>query len=177
MIYFESSVAGVPMQAKTCPHCLVRKLLTEFRHHAGKRDGRSSWCKLCDSQRDKLLQQHPIRRLKNRDNSRRYRALGLKRETELRHVKRYQAKYPERKKAGMAVTHAVQAGRLIRPNICSNCLRVPERGVVQAHHYDGYDKPLVVQWLCVQCHADVYRSRRATGGTAMTLRLGRRPRR
>ena len=25
---------------------------------------------------------------------------------------------------------------------------------MQAHHYNGYDRPLDVQWLCVQCHRD-----------------------
>lgn len=47
-----------------------------------------------------------------------------------------------------AVNNAVKAGRLIRPEACSQC------GVVctpHGHHPD-YDKPLEVVWLCPPCH-------------------------
>lgn len=162
------SVPGMSSQTrsltKRCRKCGQTKPLEKFHRHCWKLDGRSSWCKVCDAKRDRALQQTSIRRLKTRDNSRRYRALGLKRDSDLRHVLRYQAKYPERRKAGNAVTRAVRNGTLLRPTVCSKCRKRPERGIVQAHHHKGYDKPLVVQWLCVQCHADAHRLRRATTG-------------
>lgn len=43
---------------------------------------------------------------------------------------------------------ALRDGVLVRPNYCGNCGR---KCVVDGHHAD-YDLPLVVQWLCRDCH-------------------------
>jgi hypothetical protein len=49
---------------------------------------------------------------------------------------------------------AVKAGRVKRAEICEQCGRgdVP----IQAHHPD-YSQPLVVVWLCSQCHGKQHR--------------------
>jgi hypothetical protein len=51
-------------------------------------------------------------------------------------------------KAHIAVKSAIQKGKLIRPNACSECAKACKP---QGHHED-YSKPLEVIWLCVTCH-------------------------
>lgn len=57
------------------------------------------------------------------------------------------------------VRSQIIAGLLIVPETCELCDQNPGYGkdgrrLLQAHHYRGYDHPLDVQWLCVQCHRD-----------------------
>lgn len=80
------------------------------------------------------------------------------REAEKRHSRARQEKYPEKKRAVQAVRTAINQGRLQRPHTCSRCGALDPRkqnGVtgIQAHHYNGYDNPLDVEWLCINCHA------------------------
>lgn len=46
------------------------------------------------------------------------------------------------------VTAAIQAGNLVRPNLCSECSTVCK----PVAHHDSYDRPLDVRWLCRSCH-------------------------
>jgi hypothetical protein len=68
----------------------------------------------------------------------------------------YLAQHPDQKRAHDAVGKAIQSGRLIRPSVCTHCLR--ERGLTQTkiegHHHHGYDRAhwLDVQWVCKVCH-------------------------
>ncbi len=60
-------------------------------------------------------------------------------------------------RARSAVLRAVQLGKLARPETCSQCKTKPGRALdgrarIQAHHANGYDRPLDVIWLCVRCH-------------------------
>ncbi len=55
------------------------------------------------------------------------------------------------------VHKAVKSGTLVRPSACDDCGASPtpnKRGAVQiqAHHHNGYENPLDVQWLCPKCH-------------------------
>lgn len=49
---------------------------------------------------------------------------------------------------GGLVNAALKFGRLVRPNRCMMCTQDKRS---EAHH-DDYSKPLVVRWLCKQCH-------------------------
>lgn len=51
--------------------------------------------------------------------------------------------------ARQKLSEQVRKGKILRPNICSRCA---SGGSIQAHHPD-YGKPLLVEWLCVRCHA------------------------
>lgn len=60
-------------------------------------------------------------------------------------------------RAHYRVAVAVKTGALTRPVVCEECGSEPppnKRGAVQiqAHHHNGYDDPLDVQWLCPTCH-------------------------
>ena len=54
---------------------------------------------------------------------------------------------------GMVADH-LRSGEMVRPDSCSKCGAV---GKVQGHHAD-YDKPLAVEWLCLDCHIEVHRA-------------------
>lgn len=72
----------------------------------------------------------------------------------------------EASRAHADVSLAVKEGRLIRPDICELCgrsakiatelssiFRVGYGGYkLNGHHYNGYDKPLDVWWICHKCN-------------------------
>lgn len=63
-------------------------------------------------------------------------------------VKAWREANPDRNMAHRAVFVAVRAGRLIKPENCSECGRA---GRIHGHHED-YSRPLDVVWLCGRCH-------------------------
>ena len=60
----------------------------------------------------------------------------------------YAKNNPEKKKAHQLLNDAVRAGKIIKPEHCSECKK---KRKVEAHHED-YDKPYDVDWLCRECH-------------------------
>lgn len=69
---------------------------------------------------------------------------------------------PRQKKAHKTVAAAILAGKLTRPRECSRCgMDTPEHRM-HAHHAD-YDKPMSVEWLCVECHTRHHAALRKTG--------------
>ena len=74
---------------------------------------------------------------------------------------RFRLRHPGRDKAMDAVRWAVESGRLEKPDICWACRGKPPvrrdgRSSLHAHHYNGYDHPLDVMWLCQRCHLEVH---------------------
>ena len=65
----------------------------------------------------------------------------------------YRARNRDKVRAREAVKRAVRKGVLVRPFACERCQR-PER--LQAHHHD-YRQPLVVEWICRDCHGQEHR--------------------
>jgi MinD superfamily P-loop ATPase len=64
----------------------------------------------------------------------------------------YQSMLTMQERAWQAVSYAKLKGTLIVPKRCSRCKKVctPE-----AHHQD-YSFPLLVTWLCRQCHRSLH---------------------
>jgi hypothetical protein len=58
------------------------------------------------------------------------------------------AKHHRKQLARIAVNNAVRKGEIKKPTKCDDCKK---KDVLQGHHED-YLQPLVVQWLCVDCH-------------------------
>lgn len=67
------------------------------------------------------------------------------------------ARYPEKYKARSLVASAVASGKLVKPADCQECKTPTAKELLHGHHYDGYDKPLSVQWLCLPCHQEAHR--------------------
>jgi len=64
-------------------------------------------------------------------------------------------RYPERIKARQKVHYYKKVGQLI-PGSCEHC--GTNEGIT-AHHPD-YSQPLLVNWLCVNCHRELHRKDR-----------------
>jgi hypothetical protein len=71
-------------------------------------------------------------------------------------VRSYQDKKHNRKRtqtganpAQMLLNHAVKKGIICKPNSCEKC---HENKRLHAHHWNGYDHPYDVVWLCPSCH-------------------------
>ena len=64
--------------------------------------------------------------------------------------------YRVKRSARMAVFYAVEAGELVRPDICEVCDCTHECN--QAHH-TNYGDPLNVIWVCPNCHARIHASK------------------
>ena len=67
--------------------------------------------------------------------------------------KKWLAQNPEKRAAHVILGNAVRDGRVYKPKSCSRCNSVPPRRWLHAHHHD-YAKPLDVEWICINCHAD-----------------------
>lgn len=64
-----------------------------------------------------------------------------------------------KRRAKQMVSEALRRGTLIRASTCEKCGRSGGRTlggaqIIQGHHPD-YSRPLLVEWLCIQCHRDV----------------------
>lgn len=64
------------------------------------------------------------------------------------YLRRYRAENPKKYAAHQAVGKAVKAGVLTKP---ANCVECSSGFSIEAHH-DDYDQPLLVRWLCSECH-------------------------
>jgi len=65
-------------------------------------------------------------------------------------------RFPEKIRARYLLAKAIQLGTSVRPDYCAKC---GSQGRIEGHHGQGYDKPLIVDWLCVACHHAVHSER------------------
>ncbi len=131
-----------------CSKCKEWKELTEFGKDRRRLDGLRYGCRECHrdynaSEAGKAAQ-------------RRYSSSAAGKATQRRRNVRYCEAYPERVVCNEALDHAIRAGKIIRPMICSACGQA--NGVIQGHHED-YSKPFDVEWLCVLCHRRLHTER------------------
>lgn len=130
---------------KKCFQCGETKMISQFYKHAQMGDGHLNKCKDCTR---KYVRQH---RLENADQVRAYDRkrsdLPHRRALRQRISEKYEAEFPDRKKAHTAVGNAIRDGKLIK-GPCAFCGSTDR---IHAHHHD-YAKPLDVTWLCVPCH-------------------------
>lgn len=158
------------MKTKRCSHCRKKKALSFYGKNASTKDGFSYWCNECRAeyrQRPRVKTLHnalnrkyrtnPETKKKKNEYVKKTRTKEVNRTRERYHGKRYRALYPEKDRAKRAVRRAIEAGVLMRPEECPKCgapdpKRSDGRSGIHAHHPNGYDNPLDVQWLCVHCH-------------------------
>ena len=65
-----------------------------------------------------------------------------------------------KRSANIIVGNAVQNGKIIKPKECSVC---GKEGIIHGHH-DDYAYPLLVRWLCSQCHCDWHKNNNPLNG-------------
>ena len=119
---------GSPM--KYCPKCKGDLPFTSFHKNRNRYDGVHYICKLCA---------RVARKGKHRWKS------GEKLNHDVVKLR-----------AQQKVRDAVRHGKLIKPNTCEICHAHFPREKLSAHHFNGYDHPLDIQWLCHFCHSGVH---------------------
>ena len=117
------------MDTKVCGKCKQEKPISEF--YPSKRDGYRSRCKLC-----------------HKEDCRGYAQTG--------YYAKYQTGYRQRANTKIKIfarnytNNKIWAGKLQREP-CAMC----GKEQVQAHHLD-YNQPLIIVWLCADCHRKVH---------------------
>jgi len=127
---------------KRCSACGVEKPLEQFRRDSDGKQGRQSACKPCANARlDVWRAKTRERRLAyNRSyyNSDRGRAV----------IAGWQRRNPVKRRAQYLMNQAIDRGDLVKPAACESC---HETKRLEGHHPD-YAQPLLVMWLCRNCH-------------------------
>lgn len=137
---------------KYCIKCYQGKELTEFHKNKPSCDGHLNICKTCSNKYHKNYRQTE----KGRAYFKRYRQSEKGRiARRIAHRigdKRYSNLYPERRKARKAISNAIHAGRLPRPDTLQ-CHYCPAQAK-EYHHHKGYEPEywLDVVPVCIQCH-------------------------
>jgi len=149
---------------KICKKCLIEKELSEFYVCKGNSDGRFGTCKDCTKDRVKKHRSKNIDEIRAYDRGRgrtekrlklnrdRYKACNLTEEQKQKmyeSVKRYRRENAEKYRCHSLVGHAINSGKLVKPNRCSECGE--DNATIHGHH-ENYMRPLDVIWLCPTCH-------------------------
>lgn len=134
---------------KNCFKCGLDKSSTDFYSHPETSDGLLGKCKACtkiDVYENRLLnREYYLLADKARSGTEARKAAHMKSQLKLR------KKHPERRKAGSAVSNALQSGKLEKqPCLCCGSTEV------EGHHPD-YSRPLDVVWLCRNHHRQVHK--------------------
>lgn len=147
---------------KRCSMCGESKPLEDFYRDRREATGRSSRCKPCAKAYARAWQEaNPERKQAietrwRKRNPERKKAIARNWAAENPAViKRYHdsdhGRHPEKREARVALGHAVESGRLVKPARCEDCGELTESRRLHGHHED-YSKPLTVEWLCATCH-------------------------
>lgn len=132
------------MDTKQCSKCKQFKSISEFHRNRSTKDGHQNQCKIC-------FKYHLITE-KSRAYRRRYRKSEKGKFVNLKSMKRFYTRHPERRKAGNAINNAIQVGKLPRPDSLQ-CYYCPAQAQ-EYHHHLGYEPK---RWLdvipvCRKCH-------------------------
>jgi hypothetical protein len=151
---------------------MTEKLLQDFSVNNSIKDGRHTYCKKCESERVKNYYKKNKDKVRTRQseyhkaNVTKFREYGVKRyyqikldpekylKFKIRRSKSHERQsvlYPEKIRARAAVSHALKAGKINRPDSCSLC----GKSCIPEAHHDSYEESqwLTVRWFCRQCHA------------------------
>lgn len=156
------------MNNKTCTGCGESKPVTDYSRDASKRSGFRRQCKVCTCAKGREYKKlnADILRSKNHEyykknidsHSTRSREYYKANSTEINAKKT--ARYlecPEKTRAGHAVGHAVQTGKIERSSECNRCGSTRN---IQGHHWSYLEEHwLDVEWLCAVCHMRHHRSK------------------
>lgn len=136
---------------KRCSKCHELKLETEFYKDKRTKDWLKCQCKKCHCKTTIATRDEDKHRRSNKEYMRR------QRKNESDKVRAYWRTRKEtdhqKLKARSLLNSAIRSGKIQRLSCCEKCGEV---GPVYGHHND-YAKPLVVEWLCADCHGKRHR--------------------
>ena len=73
--------------------------------------------------------------------------------------RRFWKNHPDRYQSFKIYSSARKSGKLINPQQCQMCGTKEKK--IQAHHFD-YSKPLIVTWVCTECHKAIHKKKQFT---------------
>ena len=118
------------------------------------------YCSRCKTTKEPLhkysknksgIQYHHCRNCDS-DRMREYVKTSIGRENVNQAVYRSVDKHKKKQKARQKLCYQTRIGNIIRPTKCSKC---QEKAYIFGHHSD-YDKPLLVDWVCKNCHINIH---------------------
>jgi hypothetical protein len=141
------------LTTKVCFKCGTEKPLDDFYRHKMMADGHLGKCKECTKSdvrgnraaRIDYYKAYDVERMRRPERRAAFREYG----------RAARERYPEKRRAHNAVSHAIRDGRLKRLP-CRDCGDPKTDG-----HHEDYSKPLEVIWLCRQCHHNEHARLRA----------------
>jgi hypothetical protein len=169
---------------RVCTICNRRRQVSCFHGDSRVKSGLRSSCKDCDQDRKRYSYNHnSVFRRRHNNYQRRYRATSdvyarklerlrqnrkrkkltrLQKDRNAQRMRAYRARHPDRIRARNALIHALQSGKIAKPDHCPCCGKPERKGadgrtLLHAHHHRGYDHPLDVEWLCIECHLTQHR--------------------
>jgi len=131
---------------KKCYSCNTEKEESGFVKRAASNDGLSYKCRQCQKDYDKSRALLPHRVRARLDYSKTEKGKAKSSEAK----KRWAENNLVKRAANVIVGNAIRDGKLEKPNNCESCSGSPNR--LHGHH-DDYAFPLVVRWLCPECHS------------------------
>ena len=132
---------------KTCTKCGGEG---PFWKDKTKKDGFHSLCVDCKSETDKKYRQSEKGREVGYASVKKWQSTTSGRKKSNGYKKNWALSNQEKCKASSDVRHAVESGRLTKPDRCSIDGCTAKKNI-QGHHED-YSKPLDVVWLCAKHH-------------------------
>lgn len=151
-------------ETKQCSKCQLDRPLVMFSSH--KRDGLQAWCKDCMRDYAREYKKRPQYREYRKAHSHDARAVGGRKEYNREYqqrpeVKARRAKSRIHRRSDPVVRGKLEARRFARTAVrngtiqklpCANC------GIEQSQqHHPDYDEPLLIVWLCRDCHIELHR--------------------
>ena len=131
---------------KICTKCLEEKSLTEFHKNRRNRDGLVYRCKSCSKVYNAKYCAENSEKIKAKNTKWRVNNPEMVKTS----MGKYRSTHPIKVKVKGKLRAAIKAGKIIRPDSCSECGLI---GKVDGHHCD-YALPLVAIWLCRRCHTN-----------------------
>lgn len=154
------------MRTKMCSKCKQIKPISEFYPH--KRDGYQSTCKDCHREEGRVYNRTPKRREYNKQFYEQLKSEG--------YFKEYEQRPEVKRRKAEQMREYIRAPKL-RAKFLARWLakRMTENGVIgqqpcafcgnpnsQRHHPD-YNEPLLIVWLCADCHRELHKKAKAEG--------------
>ncbi len=151
------------MNKKLCPVCKRYKDKNLFGKNKTNKDGLSYQCKLCKVKSNKIYKSNNKEKIKISNclyrNKNKKEIANYKKKWADRNRKRVnekskmmRLKHLNKVKARSILNRYVLKKIIIKPSICEMC---KESRKCEGHHLN-YDKPLLVIWLCKECHLKIH---------------------
>jgi hypothetical protein len=152
-----SSTSRIEVLHSRCKKCHRKEMAEYAKTSETLKAWRREW--------DRKNRATPKYKLWRREYSASRRGLPQVKEADKKNARVARSRWPEKAAARRFVRNAVVAGELKKPESCSMCgvigpVRRDGVSAIQAHHHNGYDKPLDVVWLCIPCHVEADRNQK-----------------